>query len=114
VLFNPVIDNGPGGYGYERIGERYLEISPLHNIKKGAAPTIMFFGDNDQHVPVSTIKLYKQKLKEVGTFCKLYIYKGQKHGFFNYNTAGDNKYFNLTIMKADDFLSSLKIIEKSK
>ncbi len=35
ILFNPVIDNGPGGYGYERIGDQYKDFSPLHNIKSG-------------------------------------------------------------------------------
>lgn len=43
VLFNPVIDNGPGGYGYERIGDDYKSFSPLHNIKNGAPPTIFFW-----------------------------------------------------------------------
>jgi len=32
VLFTPVIDNGPGGYGYEKIGDAYKNFSPLHNI----------------------------------------------------------------------------------
>ena len=41
VLFNPVIDNGPGGNGYDRIGEDYKSFSPLHNIRKGAPPTII-------------------------------------------------------------------------
>lgn len=60
VLFNPVFNNGPGQYGYDRIGERYPEISPFHNIRKGAAPTIVFFGDHDQHVPVAIAQLYKK------------------------------------------------------
>ena len=47
VLSNPVIDNGPGGYGYERIGSEYKNFSPLHNIKEGAPPTIFFLGTND-------------------------------------------------------------------
>ena len=47
ILFNPVIDNGPGGYGYERIGDEYKKFSPLHNIKKGAPPTIIFLGTNE-------------------------------------------------------------------
>jgi len=28
VLFNPVIDNGQGGYGFERIGKEYKDFSP--------------------------------------------------------------------------------------
>ncbi|EOR93535.1 lipase, putative esterase [Arcticibacter svalbardensis MN12-7] len=48
VLFNPVVDNGPGGYGYERIGDKYHVFSPFYNIKVGAAPTIVFFGKKRQ------------------------------------------------------------------
>ena len=47
VLFNPVFDNlTPGSYGYDRIGDRYREISPMHNITKGAPPTVVFLGKN--------------------------------------------------------------------
>jgi len=42
VLFNPVLDKGPGGFGYKQFGNRYAEISPLHNIRPGALPTIFF------------------------------------------------------------------------
>jgi acetyl esterase/lipase len=105
VLFNPVFDNGPGGYGYDRIGSRYTEISPLHNIKKGAAPTIVFFGTKDDLVPVKTAKLYKSKMEEVGSRCDLFLYPDQKHGFFNYK--GDLKYFKETVQQADIFLESL-------
>ena len=45
VLFNPVYDNGPQEYGYDRVGDRYPEISPMHNITTGAPPTIVFFWD---------------------------------------------------------------------
>ncbi|MEM6458774.1 MAG: alpha/beta hydrolase fold domain-containing protein, partial [Planctomycetota bacterium] len=32
VLFNPVYDNGPDGYAHDRIGERYVDFSPAHNL----------------------------------------------------------------------------------
>ena len=32
VLFNPVIDNDSGGYGFEKIGDEYKNFSSLHNI----------------------------------------------------------------------------------
>ena len=28
LLLNPVLDNGPGGYGYDRVGEAYRWFSP--------------------------------------------------------------------------------------
>lgn len=102
VLFNPVFDNGPGGYGHDRIGKRYPEISPLHNIKQGAAPSIVFFGTNDNLVSVSTAELYKRKMEEKGNRCDLFIYQGQKHGFFN-----SEKYFFETVRESDIFLRSL-------
>jgi acetyl esterase len=110
VLFNPVFNNGPGEYGYDRIGDRYKEISPYHNIRKGAAPTIAFFGDHDQFVPVATAQLYKKTMEENGNRCDLFIYEGQKHGFFNYKKDGDNKYFDITMQESDKFLKSLGYI----
>jgi len=111
VLFNPVFDNGPGGYGFERIGERYPEISPIHNIKIGAAPTILFFGTKDKFVPIETAKLYKRKIEAVGTKCDLFIFEGQEHGFFNYQKTGNNTYFLETLKEADIFLNSLGLIK---
>ena len=52
VLFNPVFDNSPGGYSYERIGAAYKNFSPLHNIPKGAPPTIVFLGIYDKLIPL--------------------------------------------------------------
>ncbi|MFY0713627.1 alpha/beta hydrolase [Seonamhaeicola sp. NFXS20] len=107
VLFNPVIDNGEGGYGYERIGDRYMEISPLHNIKKGAPPTIFFLGDKDKHIPVSTAYKYKEKMEEVGSRCEVIIYKNQQHGFFNKGKQENDRCYKETVREADIFLESL-------
>ena len=107
VLFNPVVDNGPGGYGYERIADRYLEFSPMHNIKKGTPPTIFFLGDKDKHIPVSTGKEFKSKMEAVGSRCDLFIYENQEHGFFNQWKEEGPEYFKKTIYETDVFLQSL-------
>ena len=109
VLFNPVFDNGPDGYGYERIGERYPEISPLHNITADAPPTIVFLGTEDPLIPVATAKLYQQKMEAVGSRCDLHLYEGQPHGFFNY-TRSPEHYFK-TVRAADVFLASLGYLQ---
>jgi acetyl esterase len=106
VLFNPVFNNGPGEYGYERIGERYPEISPYHNIRTGAAPAIVFLGTKDALIPVSTAKAYKTKMTENGSRCELYLYPEQTHGFFN---TGEN--YVKTVRQADVFLESLGYIK---
>ena len=51
VLFNPVYDNGPKDYGNSRLGDRWKEISPAHNIQEGCPPAIVFLGDRDSLIP---------------------------------------------------------------
>lgn len=104
ILFNPVFDNGPGGYGYDQIGERYREISPFHNIARGNPPTILFFGTEDKLVPVRTIRAFQKKMKEAGNRCDLFLYEDQGHGFFNINHP---EYYKKTVWEADKFLTSL-------
>lgn len=104
VLFNPVFDNGPGGYGYERIGDTYKQFSPLHNIVSGAPPTIVFLGEKDHLVPVETAKYYKMVMEKVKSRCDLFLYEGQEHGFFNYKNL---KYYKKTVFETDTFLQSI-------
>lgn len=104
VLFNPVIDNGPNGYGFERIGNAYSKFSPLHNIKVNAPPTLFLLGTKDHLIPVETAELYKNKMDELGNRCDLELYKDGVHGFFNYKFF-DN--YKKTLEATDRFLQSL-------
>jgi len=108
VLFNPVYDNGPDGYGYERIGERYPEISPMHNIRKGAPPTITFLGTEDSLIPVKTAEDYCRRMEEADSRCELFLYEGQKHGFFN---KKNEDYYLKTVFQADIFLAALGFLK---
>jgi acetyl esterase/lipase len=109
VLFNPVIDNGPGGYGYDRIGERYKDFSPLHNLQKGAPPTIFFLGTKDTLVPVETAEYYKNVMNKIGSRCDLKLFEGESHGFFNYKRFEN---YRKTVLEADEFLQSLGYLKK--
>ena len=106
VLFNPVIDNSKEGYGFERIGERYVEFSPMHNIQKGFPPTIFFLGTNDKLIPVETAQKFKKKIEGVGSRCDLFLFDNQAHGFFN-----KEPFLTETIQKADVFLQSIAYIK---
>ncbi len=111
ILFNPIIDLGPGFVsGYEKFsGDEYKEMSPLHNIMKDAPPTIMFFGTNDYYVPIETAQYYKLVMEAVGSRCDLFFYEDQKHGFFNFETSPEHYY--KTIYEADKFLTSLGFLK---
>jgi len=108
VLFNPVIDNGPGGYGFDRIGNDYKNFSPLHNIKKGAPPTIIFLGTHDALIPVETVEYYKMVMEKVNSRCELKLYEGEPHGFFNHNNF---EYYKKTVFETDKFLQSLGYLD---
>ncbi len=106
VLYNPVFDNGPGGWGQERVGARYPEFSPLHNIRPGAPPTIVFLGSDDKLIPVKTLTEFKTRMEKAGARCDTHVYEGQGHGFFNYR-AQPNPYYEKTLRASDEFLVSL-------
>ncbi len=109
ILFNPVFDNGPGGYGYERVGEAFKDFSPLHNIRAGAPPTVIFLGTEDRLIPVETAQYYKVVMEKVGDRCDLFLYKGEGHGFFNYSHIENYK---KTVYEANEFLISLGYLEE--
>ena len=104
VLFNPVYDNGPTGYGHSRVKKYWKEISPMHNISEKTPPTIVFLGTKDRLIPVKTAEEYKKRMVEKGLRCDLHLYKDQGHGFFNLKNT-DN--YTKTVIEMDRFLESL-------
>lgn len=108
MLFNPVYDNSPNGYGHSRVKDVYPQISPMHNIKNGTPPTVVFLGTKDSLIPVATANEYKKRMEAAGSRCDLHLYEGQSHGFFNYS---NQKCYLDTVEKMDAFLVSLKYVE---
>lgn len=115
VLFNPVIDNSPGGYGNNRIGDSWPDFSPMNNIKPGAPPTIFMLGTKDKLIPVATAQKYKELMDKAGSRCDVYLYEGQPHGFYgsrNRREGGrENPYLPVTLYHADVFLQSIHYTE---
>ncbi len=109
VLFNPVIDNGSGGYGYERVGDQYLDFSPLHNIRPDLPPTIFFLGTQDALIPVETGQYYQTAMQKSGNRCDLHLYEGAGHGFFNLR---NQVWYSETVKESDCFLQSLGFIDR--
>lgn len=103
VLFNPVFDNGPdGGWGTSRVGDRYKEFSPAHNITPDDPPAIVFLGAKDALISVTVLERFKANMAEAGVHCETRVYEGQPHGFFN-----KDPYKTVTLIEADKFLASL-------
>lgn len=112
VLFNPVYDNGPEGYGHSRVKDYWQSFSPMHNIDKDTPPTIVFLGTQDKLIPVSTAEKYKAIMTKQGLRCDLHLYEGQAHGFFNYRpNKATHVYFDKTVKAMDQFLASLGYLQ---
>jgi len=105
VLFNPVYDNGPKGYGHDRVMEYWRDFSPMHLIHDGMPPAIVFLGTEDSLIPVVTAKAFQHRMQALGIRSDLHLYEGQKHGFFNQNR------YHQTLHATDRFLRSLGYLE---
>lgn len=105
VLFNPVYDNGPSGYGHDRVKDYWESFSPMNNLSKTTPPAIVFLGTNDSLIPVKTAETFKKLMEESGVRSELYLYGGKPHGFFNKGPS-----FTDTVQKMDRFLASLGYI----
>ena len=108
ALFNPVFDNGPDqGWGHARVGERFKEFSPAHNITSDDPPAIIFLGTQDKLIPVAVVERFKANMEKAGVRCEAKFYEGQGHGFFNPGKGGTDEYFYQTLLETDKFLTSL-------
>ena len=105
VLFNPVYNNGPDGWGHAKVKDFWKKISPAHNISKDTPPAIVFLGSKDPLIPVAQAEEFKAKMEAAGVRSDLHIYDGEKHGFFN-----QSKYYE-TVLESDKFLTSLGFLK---
>lgn len=114
ALFNPVVDTTETGWkgGPKQLGERCKEISPIHFIKKGTPPTIIFHGTGDTTVLFENVERFTDQMKQQGNRCELIAYPDQPHGFFN--LSRNKKNYEDTIEKLDHFLTSLGYLTPQK
>lgn len=113
VLFNPVYDNSADGYGYDRVKDYWTVFSPMHNLRAGQPPAIVFLGDSDNLIPVSTATEYQSRMHRLGIQSELFIFEGQSHGFFNWSRdeTPTKEIFTSIMSSADAFLQSLGYLE---
>ncbi len=111
VLFNPVIDTTEKGYGSKALGNRSRELSPVHHVRSGLPPTIVFHGDADRTVPYENVERFQQLMTESGNACRLVTYEGAAHGFFNQGREGNA--FDDTLKKTDEFLTAIGFLPVS-
>jgi len=121
VLFNPslVLASIPGKFTnseeretrlVERLGVDPITLSPYHFLNGYLAPTIIFHGIEDDVVPYNTVKIFADRMRELGNQCELYGYEGAGHGFYNQSVSNGAAWAD-TIQKMDNFLVSVGYLE---
>ncbi len=107
VLLFPVIDTSKEGYGNEKIGERWQELSPVHHVCPGVPPTLIFHGTGDTVTPFAGAKAFHEAMLKAGNRCELDINEGGVHGYLMRNKA----LYDDTMQKTNVFLKSLGLLK---
>ncbi|WP_161554515.1 alpha/beta hydrolase [Sinomicrobium soli] len=112
VLIYPVVDNGPDGYGYGRIGTRYTRFSPYHQKKKGMADALVILGTKDKLVPVKTAREFCENIRQEGGHAELILYKGAGHGWF-YENRPRGVFYLKALNDMESFLQQRDFLSES-
>ncbi|MBU6178043.1 MAG: alpha/beta hydrolase [Verrucomicrobia bacterium] len=110
VLLFPVIDTSPAGYGNAKIGERWRELSPVHHVRAGLPPTILFHGTGDTVTPFAGAKAFHEAMLAAGNRCDLDMNEGGRHGYLMFEEA----LYGETLTKSSKFLASLGFVDPDK
>ena len=119
VLFNPRLVIPPIGdppltkkeIRYKN-GRDLEEISPVHNVYKGAPPAIIFQGTADKVVTIQEAQWFCNEMNNYGNTCEVVLYNGREHGFF-LKSRGDEDFLS-TMENTVTFLSKLGYISQDK
>jgi len=101
VLYNPVVDLGPGACCQTHAFGDYRTISPLYHVRPNLPATLIFHGAQDVLVSPVSIRAFVQAMKKAGNQCSAIFYPGVGHAFFN-----QPEYENKTTTELIDFLTA--------
>lgn len=109
VLFNPVLNNGPEGYGFARIRNYFPSFSPAHQVRPILPPTLILSGLDDKIATPDLLRKFEAEMKQCGNECNLKLYERAQHGFFNFEPS-DNPYYKSTLTEIECFLRQHDLI----
>ena len=91
ILIYPVIDTSEAGYGMQKIGERWQELSPVRHIKKGMPPTLLFQGTADRVTPFAAAKSFVDKMEAHDNEIEFVTHEGGDHGYLIFDLQNYRK-----------------------
>ncbi len=106
VLFSPVIDTSLEGYGNAKIGERWQELSPAHQVHAGLPTTLLFHGTGDATTPFKGAQLFTDAMRKAGNPIELVAPTDAIH---TYMFKDANSYVK-TLKKMESFFKELGLL----
>lgn len=110
ILYYPVIDTSPAGYGQKKIGEYWQQLSPVHHVRENLPPTIVFHGTADTVTPYAGARAFDEKMRKAGNDCELVSHKDGIHGhlIFDLQLFESAMERTRTFLQAKSFLKSAR------
>lgn len=108
VLFCPVLDTSPEGYGSGKVGEQWRELSAIERMRPGIPPAIIFHVKGDPVVPYKGSARFAEAMVAAGNACELVGYEGEKHC----GITQDPAQFKEAMDRTTAFLRTWKIISE--
>ncbi len=107
VLFSPVIDTSTAGYGNAKVGARWRELSPAHQVRAGLPPTIVFHGTGDTTTPFPGAQRFHEAMLGAGNRCELVRVESAQHTYM----FKDADRYAETQRQLGSFLAALGFVE---
>jgi len=107
VLFNPAL--GPDGSPRLHF---MGDAGPAWDVTRGFPAALIQHGTDDALVPIEHARRFAERMKSVGSHCRLVEYDGMPHAFFNH-PAPEGRY-EATVQEMLQFLTSLDLYEVVK
>ena len=106
ILMYPVIDTSANGYGQAKIGDRWRELSPVHHVRSGLAPALIFHGTADAVTPYVGAKAFHDLSIAEGNTSTLITHPGGRHGYIIFDGAE----YHRALQQMKNFLEQQQIM----
>lgn len=106
VLYYPVIDTSAAGYGQQKIGDHWQQLSPLHHVRTKLPPTILFHGTGDTVTPYVGAVAFHEKMTAADNNCELISHPDGGHGYLIF----DVELFQAAMQRTQQFLLKHKLM----
>lgn len=106
IMMYPVIDTSAAGYGQAKIGDRWQQLSPLHNVRAGLPAALIFHGTADAVTPYVGAQQFQQRSTAAGNESILVTHPGGRHGYIIF----DREEYQRALARMKQFLTEQQFL----